>query len=65
MQDRNILQLTELDAAAYAGRSITDAEYERLVKAIEWSSIPEAFGEVVFAVCGYDDGTGEPYDQDA
>jgi hypothetical protein len=42
-------------ASEIAGREITDDEADRLVKALPFSSIPDAVSEVVSAVCGYPD----------
>lgn len=48
--DPVIVLFTRSDADAATATAITDEEYERIVKAIEFSSIPEAFIEVVWSV---------------
>jgi hypothetical protein len=55
MSERNLARFTEADAAEVLGRPITDDEYRRLVKALPYSTMGDAFAEVVFNVCDADD----------
>ena len=48
---RNLVSFSEADAEESYGRPITEDEYRTLIKALPYSSIPDAFSEVVFAVC--------------
>lgn len=48
---RNLIQFTEEDAENVLGRPITEDEYRRLVKALPFSSMPDAFVDVVSSVC--------------
>jgi hypothetical protein len=54
----NLVRFTADDAAVLLGRPITGTEYDNLVKALEFSSMTEAFTEVVHEVCGYPDEEG-------
>jgi len=49
MADRNLVQFTEADAETVLGRPLTESEYRRIVKTLEFSSMSEVFSDVVFA----------------
>lgn len=53
---RNLAQFTTDDAEQLVGRPITEEEYRSLVKALPYSTMGEAFTEVVHSICGYDEG---------
>jgi hypothetical protein len=38
---------------AVADRPLTDAEIQKIIDAIDYSSVPDAVNEIVFSVVGY------------
>jgi len=51
--ERDLMRFTTRDAEAVLGRPITDAEYDRIVKTLEFA-IPEVFEDAVLAAADTD-----------